>query len=109
MMAGVGTFRRRSTSDESMPNSSSTVSATRRALPLSYTDVAGELCAMALANSHRAAGMARSVVTIPAPADSPNTVTQWGSPPNAAMLSRTQAQRGQHVAQSDVGVEPLPG
>ena len=72
------------------PNLSRTLSATRRALPRSYTDVAGELCAMASANRPLAAGVASRVVTIPAPADSPNSVTRSGSPPNAAMLSRTQ-------------------
>ena len=43
---------------------------------------------------------------MPAPADSPNSVTRSGSPPNAAMLSRTHSQRQQDVAQPKVGVEP---
>ena len=50
----------------------------------------GELCAIAAVNSPAAAGLPSSVVTMPPPADSPNKVTRSGSPPNAAMLSRTQ-------------------
>ena len=49
------------------------------------------LCAMAAANRPRADGVAISVVTALPPADSPKTVTWSGSPPNAAMLSRTHS------------------
>jgi hypothetical protein len=45
---------------------------------------------MARWNSPRAAGMASSMLIAIAPADSPITVTHPGSPPNPAMLSRTQ-------------------
>jgi hypothetical protein len=61
-----------------------------RPRPLSYTDVAGELWAIARLNRPAADGTASSVVTMPAPADSPNSVTRSGSPPKAAMLSCTQ-------------------
>ncbi len=44
---------------------------------------------MARANSPCADGTAMRVVTALPPADSPNTVTLSGSPPNARMLSRT--------------------
>ena len=37
-----------------------------------------------------------------APADSPNSVTLPGSPPNAAMFSWTQSQRGDLIAQTPV-------
>ena len=37
-----------------------------------------------------------------APADSPNSVTLPGSPPNPAMFSLTQPQRGDLVAQTPV-------
>ena len=40
-------------------------------------------------NSPRASGMASRHPMLIAPADSPNTVTSSGSPPNAAMCSRT--------------------
>jgi hypothetical protein len=53
-------------------------------------NVPGTLCAIARRNSPFAEGMARSAATIPAPADSPNTVTAAGSPPNPAMFSATQ-------------------
>ena len=42
-------------------------------------------------NSPRAAGVPSSVPTLAAPADSPKTVTRSGSPPNAAMQSRTHS------------------
>ena len=50
-----------------------------------------ELSAMARWNRPRAAGVAISVVTEIAPADSPKIVTCPGSPPKAAMLSRTHS------------------
>ena len=49
------------------------------------------LCEIALANRPRARGSDSSVVTLIAPADSPKMVTLPGSPPNAAMLSRTHS------------------
>ena len=56
-------------------------------------------------NSPAAAGLASSVVTMPAPADSPNSVTRPGSPPNAGDVVAHPLQREQHVAQAEVGVE----
>jgi len=44
---------------------------------------------MALWNNPSAAGTASKAVTLMAPADSPKIVTLLGSPPKAAMLSRT--------------------
>jgi hypothetical protein len=41
-------------------------------------------------NSPAAAGAASSVQVLRPPADSPNTITLAGSPPNAAMLAWTQ-------------------
>ena len=38
-----------------------------------------------------ASGVAMSVFTLQEPADSPKIVTRSGSPPNAAMLSRTHS------------------
>jgi hypothetical protein len=52
--------------------------------------VPGTLCAIARRNNPAAAGMTSSDAIAPAPADSPNTVTRSGSPPNAPMFSRTQ-------------------
>ena len=52
--------------------------------------VPGTLCAMARRNRPAAAGMTSRAAIAPAPADSPNTVTRPGSPPKAAMFSRTQ-------------------
>ena len=49
----------------------------------------GTLCATARVKSPAAASMASSAAIDPAPADSPKTVTRDGSPPNAAMFSRT--------------------
>ena len=49
----------------------------------------GGLCAMARANSPAAEGVAIRWSTALAPADSPNTVTLWGFPPKARMLSCT--------------------
>ena len=53
-------------------------------------NVPGTLCAIARRNRPSAAGMTSSDAIAPAPADSPNTVTRSGSPPNAAMFSLTQ-------------------
>ena len=64
----------------------------------SYTDVAGELCAMAPAKRPAASGLASNVVTTPAPADSPNNVTRSAAPPKAGDVVAHPAQREQHVA-----------
>ena len=53
-------------------------------------NVPGTLCAIALRNRPAASGMTSRAAMEPAPADSPKTVTRSGSPPNAAMFSRTQ-------------------
>ena len=47
--------------------------------------------AMALVNRPLAAGSPSNVPTLMAPADSPKAVTSSGSPPKAAMLSRTHS------------------
>ncbi len=47
-------------------------------------------CTIALWNRPWASGEVMSVLTEPPPADSPNTVTLPGSPPNAAMFFWTQ-------------------
>lgn len=54
-------------------------------------NVPGTLWATARRKSPAARGMASRAATEPAPADSPKIVTWSGSPPNAAMLSCTQA------------------
>ncbi len=48
------------------------------------------LCKIALWNRPAALGIAMTVDTLPPPPDWPKIVTLPGSPPNAAMLSRTQ-------------------
>ena len=48
-------------------------------------------CTIAWWNSPCAAGRPSSVATLMPPADSPKIVTRSGSPPNAAMLSRTHS------------------
>lgn len=50
----------------------------------------GTLWVMALRNSPHASSMAIRQAIDPAPAECPATVTLPGSPPNAAMFSRTQ-------------------
>ena len=54
-------------------------------------NVPGTLCATARRKSPAARGIASSAATDPPPADSPKTVTRSGSPPKAAMLSRTHS------------------
>ncbi len=81
---------RRSTGSSAPPRISRNNCATCAALSWLYTDVAGELSAIARWNSPRADGIVNKVVTAPPPADSPNTVTQSGSPPKAAMFACTQ-------------------
>ena len=54
-------------------------------------NVPGTLCTTARRNSPAARGIASSAATDPPPADWPKTVTRSGSPPNAAMLSRTHS------------------
>ena len=51
--------------------------------------VPGTLCATARLNRPLAWSIASSAEITPAPADSPNTVTLAGSPPNRSTLSRT--------------------
>ena len=53
--------------------------------------VPGMLCTTARRKSPAARGTASSAATDPPPADSPNTVTRAGSPPNPSMLSRTHS------------------
>ena len=67
------------------------------------------LCAIARWKSPRAAGTVSRHPTLWPPADSPKIVTLAGSPPKAAMWSRTQPQRGDLVEQRDVARarEPL--
>ena len=61
-----------------------------RARSAGTSAIAGE-SAIAPRKSPCAAGSASSVSTAPAPADCPAIVTRAGSPPNAAMLSRTHS------------------
>ena len=49
------------------------------------------LCTIARLNRPLARGIASREAAQPAPADSPKTVTWPGSPPKAAMLSRTHS------------------
>ena len=49
------------------------------------------LCPMARWKSPAASGVAIRVFTLHDPADSPKIVTRSGSPPKAAMLSRTHS------------------
>ena len=51
------------------------------------------------------AGIASNVVTIPAPADSPNTVTRRIAAERGDIVTHP-AQGGQNVAQTDIGIEP---
>jgi hypothetical protein len=69
---------------------SSAMAAVTSAARAGEKKVPGTLCAIARRNSPAAAGMTSSDAIAPAPADWPNTVTRLGSPPNAAMFSRTQ-------------------
>ena len=55
-----------------------------------------------------AAGLANNARTEVAPADSPNTVTWSGSPPNAAMLSRTQASAASWSRRHRLSSNPAP-
>ena len=73
------------------PSASATRPAATAASSLRTTLLDAGLCAMAAANSPAADGVAISVVTALPPADSPKTVTRPGSPPKAAMLSRTHS------------------
>ena len=66
------------------------------------------LCTMALWNSPPASGEAISDSTLRAPADSPNTVMFSGSPPNAAMLSRTHSGPGSDRAVRSYAPRALP-
>ena len=59
-------------------------------------------CTIAWWNRPCAAGRPRSVPTLIPPADSPKMVTWSGSPPNAAMLSRTHSSA--HDLVEDAGV-----
>ena len=73
---------------------------------VSYTDVAGELCAIAALNSPAAAGVVSKVVTMPAPADSPNSVTRFGVAAESGDVVAHPLQGVQdHVAQPEIGVE----
>jgi hypothetical protein len=58
-----------------------------RAMPI---PIQAPLCAIARWNSPLAAGDPTSAAVMLAPADSPNTVTLPGSPPNAPMFCCTQ-------------------
>jgi len=69
--------------------------------------VPGTLCAIALVNRPLAWSIASSAEITPAPADSPNTVTLPGSPPNRPMLSRTQ--RSAATASSSPRLAGTPG
>jgi hypothetical protein len=76
--------------ETSPPTRRASSAVTRAASSGSAAACAAPLCVIALANRPLAAGRASRVVTLIAPADSPKTVTRSGSPPKAAMFSRTQ-------------------
>ena len=81
----------------------STASATRSTSSGRVWSIPG-LCRMHRRNKPALAGEASRWASEPAPADSPNTVTFVGSPPNAAMLSSYRGKCGQLVAEPAVGV-----
>ena len=83
--------RSRSTSPGPTPASARNFCATTVARSGSWTCAPAPLWGMARLEQARAAGAARSTPTLIAPADSPKIVTWSGSPPNAAMLSRTHS------------------
>ena len=85
------------------PSISASRAPIRAASAAGMTWWAAPLCRTARRNRPSARGMdSRSPMDI-APADSPKTVTRPGSPPKAAMLSRTQRKRGDLVEQPEVG------
>ena len=71
------------------PRASARYWATRRLSSGASVCAPAPLWVIACWNSPLATGMASRVVMLMAPADSPATVTRPGSPPNAAMFSRT--------------------
>ena len=73
------------------PTSASTVRAIAVACSRECTNEPPPDCTMAWWNRPCAAGNASRVPTLIPPADSPKIVTRPGSPPNAAMLSRTHS------------------
>ncbi len=75
--------------DLSRPSRASTPSAARVAVSRVRRVRIEPLWMMALCTRPSTAGMARSCDTSEPPDDQPNTVTLPGSPPKAAMLSRT--------------------
>jgi hypothetical protein len=72
------------------PSTSASRAPIRAAAAGGMTWWAAPLCRMARRNSPSARGMDRRTPIDIAPADSPKTVRRSGSPPKAAMLSRTQ-------------------
>ena len=89
-VSSSGSTVRRSAAVASSPSSAAQAPAMSRASS-GVKNVPGTLCAIARPNSPAARGIASSAATDPPPADSPNTVTRPGSPPNARMLSRTHS------------------
>ena len=86
-----GSSRRRSAVPAVSPRSPRNASETLSASSRGATKFADPLCRIARRKSPRARGMPRRVATLIAPADSPKTVTFAGSPPKAAISSRTHS------------------
>ena len=75
----------------SMPSRRSTSTPWTAAASGETSNDEAPLCGIARRNKPRAAGAPSSAPTLWPPADSPATVTRAGSPPKAAMLSRTHS------------------
>ena len=73
------------------PSFSAKRSPIRRAVSSGTTRSAAPLCRIARRNRPSARGAASSIPMLMAPADSPQRVTLSGSPPKAAMFSRTHS------------------
>ena len=99
--SSAGTRNNDARSHEASPRTATSRSAERSASATVCT-CTPPLCTTARRKSPDALGVPNSVETLKPPADSPKTVTLCGSPPNAAMLSCTQRQGSQLVAQAPV-------
>ena len=88
--SSAGTPNNDARSHDASPRTATSRSAERSASATVCT-CTPPLCTTARRKSPDALGVPNSVETLKPPADSPKTVTLCGSPPNAAMLSRTQA------------------
>ena len=98
----TGTARRASQSPGSTSSSSSTRVATRVAVSDLMLWLPAPDWGIARWKSPFALGVPMSVPTLMPPADSPKIVTLLGSPPNAAMLSRTHSSARDLVEDAEV-------